>query len=78
MKSDTDHRDYSAKVPSDDALYKAKVAEPAMNAVDQMPPVWRDLVHQYGYVDVYRAWKRDVSPAEVRRAAEAAGGFFTL
>ena len=64
-------------VPGDDT-YAEHVAQPTMAAIDQMPPIWRDLVHRYGYVDVYRAWKRGYSVADVTERAERDGGFFVL
>ena len=69
---------FREKVPGDDPRYKGAVAEPVMNAVDAMPQSYRLLVHAYGYVDVYRAWKRGMSPDEIRARAEAAGGVFAL
>jgi len=78
LKSDTDRGEFSAKVQSDDPLYKARVAEPVMGAVDNMPAIWRELVHAYGYIDVYRAWRKGMSPLAVRNKAEAAGGVFVL
>lgn len=61
---------------SDD--YVERVALPVMNAIDRMPPVWRELVNVYGYVDVYRAWRADWQPQQVRSVAERNGGLFVL
>jgi hypothetical protein len=36
--------------------YVSRVATPIMNAVDGMPPAYRALVSEFGYVDVYRVW----------------------
>ncbi len=58
--------------------FKPRVAEPVMQAVDTMPPVWRLLVHEFDYIDVYRAWKRGMSPDFVRRNAMQNGGRFVL
>ena len=56
--------------------YSERVASPVMNAVDQMPAAYRELVHELGYVDVYRAWKRGWTPAQIR--SRAADGTFHL
>jgi hypothetical protein len=51
--------------------YTERVASPVMDAVDHMPRSYRELVNEYGYVDVYRAWKRGWSPAMIRDRANA-------
>jgi hypothetical protein len=58
--------------------YAKRAAIPIMDAVDRMPPAWRALVNTYGYVDVYRAWRADWQPQQVRHAAERNGGLFVL
>lgn len=45
--------------------YIKRVAGPVMNAVDDMPKAYREVVNEYGYVDVYRAWCRGISPAQI-------------
>jgi len=65
-----------AELASDE--YTIRVAGPVMTAIDRMPPAWRALVNAYGYVDVYRAWRADWQPAQVRRTAEQNGGLFVL
>ena len=67
-----------AKVPGDDPRYKECVAEPVMAAVDQMPKDYRTVLHEHGYVDVYRAWKRGWSPDRIAAAAARNGGRFVL
>jgi hypothetical protein len=57
--------------------YSARVAAPVMAAIDDMPREYRELVNEFGYVDVYRAWRRGISPASIRRQA-ARDGFFRL
>ena len=69
---------FAAKVTPDDPSYAARVAKPVMAAVDRMPAEWRGLVHEYGYVDVYRAWKRGMSRSAVCAKAEANRGVFSL
>ena len=49
--------------------YTERVAGPVMQAVDTMPRAYRALVNEYGYVDVYRAWRRGLSPDAIRSAA---------
>lgn len=56
--------------------YTELVAEPTMRAVDGMPEPYRRLIHEFGYVDVYRAWKRGMSPQRIRE--QAVGGVFAL
>jgi hypothetical protein len=50
--------------------YTQRVAAPVMNAVDAMPREYRALVNEFGYVDVYRAWRKGWSPAMIRRNAK--------
>lgn len=73
-----DSRHHTAKVSPDHPDYADKVAKPVMEAVDGMAPEWRELIGMYGYVDVYRAWRRGMSAAKVRQMAEANGGRFVL
>jgi len=58
--------------------YAASVAAPVMEAIDRMPAAYRALVNEFGYVDVYRAWRADWQPSQIRRAAEKNGGLFVL
>ena len=58
--------------------YKAKVAEPTMAAVDALPEPYRAIIHDFGYIDVYRAWLRKWSVARIRDHAERMGGRFVL
>jgi hypothetical protein len=69
---------FRAKMPADHPEYRERVAVPVMQAVDALPQAYRRLVHEYGYVDVYRAWKRGLPPEAIRAAAERAGGVFSL
>jgi len=77
MKNDTQLNDFVPKAGPGTPEYKLKVAEPTMAAIDAMPSQWRTLVHEFGYIDVYRAWKRGWLPSAVRNSA-AARGFFEL
>lgn len=58
--------------------YCGRVARPVMDAVDSMPKVYRELVNEFGYVDVYRAWRKRMSPDAIRANAAAHGGKFEL
>ena len=69
---------YTQKLPADDPRYKAVVAEPTMAAIDAMPAQYRALIHRFGYVDVYRAWKRGWRTDRIEMMAERAGGVFAL
>lgn len=74
--SDTDGKKAKAE-PGTDA-YAERVAKPTMEAIDAMAPEWRALVHEFGYVDVYRAWRRGWTVLEVRKRAQECGGRFAL
>lgn len=50
--------------------YSEKVARPTMGAIDGMPEAYRALVNEFGYIDVYRAWRRGWSPEQIRRASK--------
>lgn len=77
-RSDSAVEGYAPKADASDPQYVNRVAIPTMAAVDQMPPEWRELVHEYGYVDVYRAWRRGIELSAVRSVAEQNNGFFRL
>lgn len=76
--ADSNASGYTAKAEPGTEAYKALVAEPMMRAVDEMPSEWRELVHEFGYVNVYRAWRRRHSPSSVRAYAKVHGGVFEL
>ena len=76
MKNDTQLSNFVPRASPGTLEYKLKVAEPTMAAIDAMPAQWRELVHEFGYIDVYRAWRRGWVPARVRAAAR--DGVFTL
>jgi hypothetical protein len=78
MMTDSRTIHYRESLPADDPRYQEVVARPVMKAVDSMPFAFRHLVHEYGYVDVYRAWKRGMSPKQIEDTAERAGGIFIL
>ncbi len=56
--------------------YTERVAAPVMRAIDTMPKVYRELVNEFGYVDVYRAWRKGLSPNAIR--SRATNGVFRL
>jgi hypothetical protein len=56
--ADSDVRTHRAKAEPGSADYPAQVACPMMAAIDAMPKPFRECVHEFGYVDVYRAWRR--------------------
>lgn len=66
---------YAAKVPADDPEYPERVAIPTMQAIDAMPSEYRALVHEFGYVDVYRAWRRGWSVEQIAGAVSDMGVF---
>lgn len=55
-----------------------RMAEITMQAVEDMPAEWQELVQEFGYIDVYRAWRKRWSPEDVRAKAARNGGFFQL
>lgn len=65
---DSEVEGFTAKVIPGHPEYAARVAIPTMQAVDSMPREWRALVHEFGYVDVYRAWRMGWTVAKVRGA----------
>lgn len=56
--------------------YTKRVASPVMDAIDHMPKAYRELVNEFGYVDVYRAWRRGLTPNQIRQHAR--NGAFRL
>lgn len=76
IKNDTQVSIFKPKAEPGTPEYKTNVAEPTMSAIDAMPRVYRDLVHEFGYIDVYRAWKRGWSVEKIRQRAR--GGVFAL
>ena len=56
--------------------YTERVAGPVMQAIDTMPREYRALVNEYGYVDVYRAWRKGMTPTAIK--AHAKDGTFHL
>jgi hypothetical protein len=79
MKSaDSNTQGYKAKAEPGDDAYKAQVAEPMMNAIDAMPKSYRELVHLFGYVDVFRAWRKGWSVDAIKAKAAKNGGYFEL
>lgn len=58
--------------------YSNHVASPVMGAVDTMPAAFRELVNEFGYVDVYRAWRKGWSVEAIRARAKERGGMFVL
>lgn len=77
-RDDSDARGFRAKAQPGSDEFKTNVAEPVMQAVDKMPAIWRQLVHEYGYVHVYRAMLFKMDPQHVRAMAEENGGVFEL
>jgi len=69
---------FTPKVGPGSPEYKQRVAEPTMAAIDAMPLAYRLLVKEFDYVDVYRAWRRNISPDQIRARAAAQGGRFVL
>jgi hypothetical protein len=64
----------AAELGSDE--YTARVASPVMTAVDTMPKAYRERVNEFGYVDVYRAWRKGLTPSAIK--ASAVDGTFHL
>lgn len=62
--------------PSDGPDGYKRLAEATMAAIDAMPKAYQDAVNQFGYVDVYRAWKRGIPVSEITRRSTT--GFFRL
>ena len=75
-RGDSETSDYVAHAQPGSDDYKRKVADVTMRAIDAMPAAYRRLVHEFGYVDIYRAWKRGWSPEKIR--SRAVNGVFKL
>ena len=75
-RADSETSDYVAHAQPGSEDYKRKVADVTMQAIDAMPPQYRRLVHEYGYVEIYRAWKRGWSPEKIR--SRVVNGVFRL
>lgn len=69
--ADSNTAQYRAKAEPGSNDYVEKVARPIMDAVDDMPKEYRECVHDFGYVDVYRAWKRGWSVERIREAGKS-------
>lgn len=68
--TDTQADGFTAKAAPDNLeVYKKRVAEPVMAAIDSMPAAYRALVREFDYVGVYRAWSRGWSIERIRMAA---------
>jgi hypothetical protein len=78
LKSNSATPAYGAKAEPDTAIYKSRVAEVTMQTVDAMPAPYRSLVQDFGYIDVYRAWRKGFPPHMIKAAADRTGGFFVL
>lgn len=48
----------------------SEVALPVMDAVNKLPQTFRLLVDAHGYVPVYRAWKRGMTPQQIEECAK--------
>lgn len=75
---DSERVGFTTKVPADHPDYKPRVAEPTMEAIDALPVEWQQMIHSAGYIDVYRAFRRNWPLARVKEQAERHGGLFVL
>lgn len=67
--ADSNITGFKTKAEPGDPDYPDRVAKPVMSAVDGMPAEFRACVHEYGYVDVFRAWRRGWTVDQIRAAA---------
>lgn len=74
--SDSLIKGFRCKAEPGDERYKSEVAQPVMNAIDRMPKAYRDLVHRFGYIDIYRAWRKGWTVAMIEE--KAVGDWFEL
>lgn len=75
-RNNSESEGYRAKADLESPEYGEKVARPVMDAIDAMHPAYRELVNDYGYIDVYRAWRRGMPPEVIRDRAR--DGVFRL
>lgn len=78
MRADSAIGTFQAKASPGTPEYKTRVAEPTMTAVDGLPKAYRAMVHEHGYIDVYLAWRKGMSVAEIQHRAAANGGLFEM
>lgn len=69
---------HEQRVPAHDGHYAEQVAQPAMSAVDSLPPAYVAAINAHGYVDVYRAYLRRIPVDRIRERAEKTGALFVL
>lgn len=62
---------FTAKADPDSPEYRDRVAVPVMRAIDEMPADYRALVNEFGYVEVYRQWRRGASAHRIRSTMAA-------
>ena len=69
-RSNSNVGEFVARSDPDSPEYRDRVAVPTMQALDGMPSEYRSLVNEYGYVDVYRAWRKGWSPDRIRASSK--------
>lgn len=78
MSNNEAQASHTVKLPPDHPSYRETVAVPIMQAVDSMPPPYRQAIHEFGYIDVYRAFRRGWQVTRIRDVAAQHGGRFVL
>lgn len=66
-RSNSNTATQTAKADPASREYREKVAVPTMEAVDRMPAEYRALVNEFGYVEIYQAWRARMKPEAIRR-----------
>ena len=69
MRNDSQTAAFSPKVGPEHPEYKARVAEPTMGAIDNLPKKYRELVYRFGYPEIYRAWRAHWTVAQILAVA---------
>lgn len=78
IRNDSQIAGHTPKAEPGSLEYKTRVAEPTMKAVDSLPKEYRAAVHQYGYIDVYLAWRNRLSVSQIHEKAQKNGGVFAI
>lgn len=78
LRNNSQTADFTPRGSLGSEEYKRRTAEPTMEAILGMPEAYRNLVDEFGYIDIYRAWRRGMHPDMIRARAKANNGVFTL
>ena len=58
---------FTAKADLESPAYKSRVSQPVMEAIDALPQAYRALINEFGYIEVYLAWRDCRTPAQIEQ-----------